>query len=194
MAESKVEKGGARPSSGRAFLKCQCLTVPDVKSQLIFWPLLVIGLVLDLWSKNAVFSWLRQRHGSFTVIDGFLQLVTAENSGAAFGIATGHRWLLVVVSVVALVVVLAVFLFGGIERRVIHIALGLFAGGVCGNLWDRIFNDGWVRDFIDVTYWPGRHWPAFNIADSMLCISVGLLIISSLFTEKLSQKHAQQHK
>ena len=75
-----------------------------------------------------------------------------------------------------------------------HAALGLFAAGICGNLYDRIFNNGLVRDFIDVVYWSGRHWPAFNFADSMLCIGVGVVIISGLFTEKSARKHAQQRK
>ncbi|MHC4642836.1 MAG: signal peptidase II, partial [Planctomycetota bacterium] len=38
------------------------------------------------------------------------------------------------------------------------------------------------------------HWPAFNIADSLLCIGVGLMIISTLLTGKSPQEHAQQHK
>ncbi len=75
----------------------------------------------------------------------------------------------------------------------IHIALGLFTGGILGNLYDRIFNDGMVRDFIDV-YIGNKHWPTFNVADGLLCIGVGLLIISTFVTEKSSQKHAQQHK
>jgi signal peptidase II len=111
-------------------------------------------------------------------------LVVAENAGAAFGIAAGQRYLLVGVSVVALIIILAIFLLSGTERKLVHVALGLFTAGVCGNLWDRIFNNGLVRDFIDVVYWPGRHWPAFNVADSMLCIAVGLLIISTFSTKK----------
>ena len=118
----------------------------------------------------------------------------AVNDGAAFGIASGQRYLLVAVSVIALIVILTVFLFSGSERKLVHIALGLFAAGICGNLYDRIFNNGLVRDFIDVVYWPGRHWPAFNIADSMLCIGVGLLIISGAFTGKFSRRYARQHK
>jgi signal peptidase II len=107
----------------------------------------------------------------------------AENTGAAFGIASGQRYFLTAISVVALIVILGIFLFGGIKQRLIHIALGLFTAGVCGNLWDRIFNGGRVRDFIDV-YYSQYHWPAFNVADSMLCIAVGLLIISSLRVSK----------
>ncbi len=167
--------------------------LPPLAAHLIFWPLMVVGVVLDLWSKRVVFDYLQQR-GSISIIDGFLRLVVAENAGAAFGIASGQRCLLVAVSAIALMIVFAVFLFSGTRQKLIHIALGLFAAGVCGNLWDRIFNDGLVRDFIDVVYWPGRHWPAFNIADSMLCVAVGLMVVSSLFTRKSCRKHARRQK
>ena len=159
------------------------LVLPDSKAHLIFWPIFICGLFLDLYSKKIIFQWLRDS-GSFSIIDGFLTLVMAENTGAAFGIAAGKRFLLVGTSAIALVGVIAIFIFGHIRHRLVQVALALFAAGVAGNLYDRIFNDGRVRDFIDVVYWPGRHWPAFNIADSMLCISVALLLISTLRTPK----------
>jgi signal peptidase II len=51
-----------------------------------------------------------------------------------------------------------------------------------------------VRDFIDVVYWPGKHWPAFNVADSMLCAAVALIIISGFFTEKRHPEHAERRE
>jgi signal peptidase II len=137
------------------------------------------GLALDLWSKRIVFSWLAQEPGnSVSVIDGFLRLVMALNTGGAFGIFSGRPYLLAAVSVVALIVIAAVFFLSAGQQKIVHIALALFAAGVCGNLWDRVFNQGCVRDFIDV-YYGDYHWPAFNVADALLCIGVGLLIISS---------------
>jgi signal peptidase II len=189
---NKVEDSTQLQSS-QTSLKCQTVKPPSLKSHLVFWPVAVIGLVLDLWTKKAIFNWLKDK-GSVPIINGFLQLVLAENDGAAFGIAAGKYHLLVAVSVVALIAILAIFLFSGTQQKLIHIALGLFAAGVCGNLWDRVFNNGQVRDFIDVVYWPGKHWPAFNVADTMLCIGVGLLIISTFSTGKLYRKHAHQHK
>jgi signal peptidase II len=165
-----------------------------LKSHIIFWFLTFAGICLDLWSKSAVFRWLqRQPDNRVSVIDGFLRLVTAENPGAAFGMASGQRYLLLAVSVIAMVIILMIFIFSRTEQRLLHVALGLFTAGVCGNLYDRIFNNGLVRDFIDVVYWPGKHWPAFNVADSMLCISVGLIIISSFFTQLSSRKHARKY-
>jgi signal peptidase II len=206
--ELKREERSARPSLGRAFLKRHSVVLPDLAAHLIFWPTVAVGIALDLWSKNAAFNWLQiQRRSSVSIIEGFLRLVIALNDGAAFGLFSGKSHLLTVVSIVALIGILAIFLFSGTERKLVNISLALFAAGVCGNLYDRIFNDGLVRDFIDVVYWPGRHWPAFNIADSMLCIAVGLLLIStfwvpkrpllrlgSRFTGKSFQKRGQRHK
>lgn len=195
MVESKRQEYGARLKPSRVFLKRRRFVLPGLKAQLVFWTLAVGGLVLDLWTKKAVFTWLESKPGkSVAIVDGSLKLVVALNEGAAFGIAAGQYHLLVAISVIAVIVILGIFLCSGGQRRLIHVSLALFAAGVCGNLWDRIFNDGQVRDFIDVVYWPGRHWPAFNIADAMLCIGVGLLILSMFSTERFCRKHAQQQK
>ena len=168
---------------------------PSGLRHLFFWPIFAGGVALDLWTKHAVFNLLKDlgRTG-LTIIDGFLRLQWAENPGAAFGLAAGQRWLLVAVSVVALAVVIAVFLFAGINRKIVQLALALFSAGVSGNLYDRLFNNGLVRDFIDVVYWPGKHWPAFNVADSLLCVAVALLIISGFPTRQSSQIHPQPQK
>jgi signal peptidase II len=195
MADLNRQDNCARPDAGRTFLEHRPFVRPSLAAHLLFWPSIIIGLALDLWSKNAVFNWLQRRqHSGVSIIDGFLQLVTAQNAGAAFGMAAGQRRLLIAVSLIALMIILVVFLFSATKQKVVYLALGLLAAGVCGNLYDRIFNNGLVRDFIDIVYWPGRHWPAFNIADTMLCIAVGLLVLSSLFTGRSSRKHAHQHR
>lgn len=196
MTESVKEQSGARPDLGRAFLsQLKGIKPPPFKAQLTFWALVVGGVALDLWSKWAVFEYLGRRPGGdIPIIDGFLRLVVVENTGAAFGIAAGQRWLLTSVSIIALIVILGIFFFSTGKSKVMHIALGLFTAGVCGNLYDRIFNDGRVRDFIDIVYWPGKHWPAFNVADSMLCIGVGLLIIWGFLTDRPGPEHGRQRK
>lgn len=71
------------------------------------------------------------------------------------------------------------------------ITMGLFVAGIIGNLWDRAFNAGAVRDFIDVYIAPfNYHWPTFNIADSLMCIALGLFLIHSFFAkDEKKQKH-----
>jgi len=57
-----------------------------------------------------------------------------------------------------------------------QIALTLILSGAAGNLIDRIYL-GVVRDFIDF-HWYDIHWPAFNFADTSICIGTGLLILN----------------
>ena len=192
--ELEQQVDNTRPNSGRFFFNDGDFKFPNAVAHLVFWPLFAVGFTLDLWSKSVVFEWLETKPGyTVSVVDGFFQLVMAQNAGAAFGIAAGKRVLLVTVSVVALLAIIGVFLFGQVRKRIVHVALAIFAAGICGNLYDRIFNQGFVRDFLDV-YYAHYHWPAFNVADSLLCVAVGLLIISSFATEKPCRKHAQPHK
>ncbi|MHC5075010.1 MAG: signal peptidase II [Planctomycetota bacterium] len=157
--------------------------LPDMTAHLLFWPVSIIGFFADLWTKSLIFKWL-QPGETYSVIDGFFQLTAVLNAGAAFGLANNRRFFLIATSVIATGAVAAFFYLGKIKNRLAQLALGLFMAGVCGNLYDRIFNNGLVRDFIDVTIWPGKHWPAFNLADSMLCIAVGLLVITFSFSKK----------
>jgi signal peptidase II len=189
--ELKINDSSARLNVEQVSSNQMALALPDLKAHILFWFLTVAGLSLDLWTKKAVFEMLQDKQ-SYSVISGFLQFNKALNEGAAWGILSGKSIFLMAVSIIALVIILAVFFSSGHQSRLIHVALGFFASGVSGNLYDRIFNDGLVRDFIDLHY-NNFHWPTFNVADSLLCIGVGLLIISTIFTEKLARKRAQQH-
>ena len=186
------QKDNAEPQKDNS---SQRFALAPLKYQLIFWPIVAIGIAADLWTKSAVFNWLcNSGNSTYTVIEGFFRIVLAQNDGAAFGIASGQRHLLTAVSVIALILILLIFLFTHIKQKLMIIALAMFTAGICGNLYDRIFNDGRVRDFIDIVYWPGKHWPAFNIADSLLCVAMALILISTLITDLSNRKHDQQQK
>ena len=160
---------------------------------LLYWPVVIGGAALDLWSKSAVFKWLSDAEQPWpSIIDGFLQFKLAENAGAAFSAFHGWTTFLITISFVALVVVIGIFFFGKLYSKVALIALACITAGIIGNLYDRLFNEGRVRDFIDV-YVGNYHWPTFNIADSLLCIGVGLLIITNL-TSATSQTPDPQQK
>lgn len=113
------------------------------------------------------------------VIPGLFNLVYVRNTGAAWGMLGGQQVLLVGLSVVVLI------LLAICHRRLLNptldhrIALGLMTGGILGNLIDRI-RLGWVTDFLDF-HLGTVHWPAFNIADSAICIAVGIYLLSSLW-------------
>ena len=117
-------------------------------------------------------------HESRPVIPGFFSLTYVQNRGAAWGILSGWGFLLVALAVVMLVV-LARYrakIFGdGLLGRIAFI---LLAGGIIGNLIDRAVL-GYVVDFLD--FYAGRsHFPAFNVADSCICVGVGLYMVASL--------------
>lgn len=155
---------------------------------LLYWPIAVGGAALDLWSKSAVFKWLSPEE-PYSIIDGFLQFILRENTGAAFSAFQGWRMFLVTISCVALVVVIGISFFAKFYSKTTLIALACITGGITGNLYDRLFNEGRVRDFIDVNLiFRDYHWPTFNVADSLLCIGVGLLIFSTTKTYDINKQ------
>ena len=169
------------------------IKLAGAREHLIFWPVAIFGIIADLWSKSAIFERLgKLENRKFVVVEGFFKFVMRLNDGAAFSIASGQRIILVSISIIAMVAVVGIFLFGGDRRKIMQVILGLFLAGIVGNLYDRMFNEGLVRDFIDI-YYGHWHWPAFNIADSMLCTAVGLMIIGSVIAAS-SQKPARQQK
>ena len=116
---------------------------------------------------------------SITVVPGLFDLTYVRNPGGVFGLFrnldTGIRGLLftvVPVTAILLIVVYALKLPAG--RTLTQSSLTLILGGAVGNLYDRL-RFGYVIDFLDF-YWQNHHWPAFNIADSAICVGVAILI------------------
>lgn len=167
--------------------------LPSTSAHLVFWSVTAAALVFDLFTKWAVFEWLRNR-SAVSIFNGVIRLVIVHNNGAAFGLFAGHPKWLIAVSFFALAVIICTFLFGGSKHKIILVALALFTAGVCGNLYDRLFNEGLVRDFIDIGINEKMRWPAFNLADSFLCAAVGLLMLEVYLTERPCRKRAQRQK
>ena len=115
-----------------------------------------------------------------------LNLTLTYNPGAAFsflGDAGGwQRWLFIGLAVVISLVLLVWLLRVPAGARWLPIALTLVLGGALGNLWDRLVI-GAVVDFIDV-YYRSWHWPAFNVADSAICVGACILVLTSFLEER----------
>ena len=111
------------------------------------------------------------------VVDNFFNLVCFGNTGAAWGIFRDYNTLLAVISILTILVLYLLRHSFQLQRKSSCVALGLIAGGIAGNLIDRV-RVGHVIDFLD--FYVGRHhWPAFNVADSAICIGVVLYVIIS---------------
>ncbi|MBD9358880.1 signal peptidase II [Methylomonas albis] len=138
-----------------------------------------VTLVLDQASKLAVDGSM-QLFESIPLIPYF-NLTYVHNTGAAFSFlaqAGGwQRWLFAGLAVV-MSSIIAVWLHRLQKHETLMaVALSLVLGGAIGNLIDRVAY-GYVIDFLDV-YYEDWHWPAFNIADSAICIGVGLMLLES---------------
>lgn len=134
-------------------------------------------LALDQLTKLAVLSLLGLLHER-VILDGFFKFVHWGNTGAAWSLFADNTKTLALVSLAALVILYCVRHHFDTGTLASKIALGLLFGGIMGNLVDRVFRDH-VIDFIRF-YMIQRGggevgFPAFNIADSAICVGVGIL-------------------
>jgi signal peptidase II len=122
---------------------------------------------------------------SIPVVDNFFNITYLRNKGAAFGIFANSSFrlpLLILASVVAVAALIAVFRKLRADDYFSAISLTFILSGAIGNLIDRV-RLGEVTDFLDV-YWRGYHWPAFNFADSAICLGVVLVVLGNIINEK----------
>lgn len=148
-------------------------------------------LVLDQWTKGLIARAL-DVHQSRPVIEGLFDLTYVQNSGAAFGLFASvdssvkgvlvKAVLLNSVAVLVFLVVSAYALRSSHKSVRLQLGFALILGGAVGNLLDRV-RFGYVVDFLDFGI-SGHHWPAFNVADSAICIGVGLLFLDMLRSEE----------
>ena len=165
----------------------------DVRSHILLWLFAVGGLAADLWSKHWAFETVPARQ-SQPFIDGVIHFIKSYNEGALFGIGPGMRWLFIAASVLAFAFVLYLFSQSSRRRWSLHIALGLILGGAMGNLYDRAAY-GQVRDFIKFVPKIGGYdvWPwVFNIADALLVVGVGILLINLWLDKRAAEDAAAQ--
>ncbi len=112
------------------------------------------------------------------VITGFFNLTFIRNDGAAFGMLRGNNFFFIVLSLLAVIVILALRGRYRNSHPVVKLGVGLILGGAVGNLIDRLLH-GYVIDFLDF-HLGHYHWPSFNLADSSICIGVAFLILFSM--------------
>ena len=111
------------------------------------------------------------------VIPGFFTLAYVENRGCAWGMLQGQVWPLAAFGLVALALLVwkRRSFFG--PGRLAAVAEPLLYAGILGNVVDRVFR-GYVIDMFDF-HWGAHHFPCFNVADTLISVAVGLLVLSS---------------
>lgn len=154
--------------------------------------LIVLTIIfLDQLSKFLVIEKLLW-HGGINLINtklGGINLFLTYNTGAAFGFlhnSSGwQNYLFLFIAIIVAIVIIYLLINNKINNVIEKIAMLLILGGSVGNLMDRIIH-GHVIDFIDV-YIKNFHWYTFNVADSAICIAMGLLIINNLLPSRLQE-------
>lgn len=144
--------------------------------------LILAVLILDQITKY----WIQitpALHTDVPVIRGFFYITYVKNNGAAWNIFAGKQIFLELLAAAAILAMLYYLnQYKKKKDRLMQVSLCLMIAGAAGNLIDRLLY-GCVRDFLHF-YIFGYDFPVFNLADTALCIGVGLLLIATLLEEK----------
>ena len=146
--------------------------------------IIVCLLALDQITKYLISLNLSPVGTSAPLIDGFVQFTNVHNTGAAWGMLEGFRWLFIPMTLIVAGLLLFV-LFRFYKKLCVfsRITLALLFAGAVGNFVDRLLL-GYVRDFVDITPW--FSFPVFNVADSALSVGCVFLVIDALFLKDKS--------
>ncbi|QOF92829.1 signal peptidase II [Pseudomonas lundensis] len=148
--------------------------------------LTLLVLVIDQASK-VYFDSALQMYQQVVIIPDYFSWTLAYNTGAAFSFladsAGWQRWLFALIAVVVSAVLVVWLKRLGRDAKWLAIALALILGGALGNLYDRIAY-GHVIDFI-LVHWQNRwYFPAFNFADSAICVGAVMLALDMFKSKK----------
>jgi signal peptidase II len=145
--------------------------------------LLTLGVLLFDQLTKAMITSRMALYSSVPVVPGLFHLTLVTNRGALFGLfhdmADPYRGALFTVVPSLAILLILFFQFGtSVADSTAQAGLALILGGALGNLTDRL-RLGYVVDFLDF-FLSDHHWPAFNLADSSICVGVALLIVDLL--------------
>jgi len=171
-------------------------------------PLYVLDQITKFWTIGKFPPPWEAPGANIAVVENFFHLVRVHNQGVAFGFGNGTSWAPVVFLVVPLIALTLIRVFwkkGVFSHPLSMIAVALLLCGIFGNLTDRLVQGFLLEDFKDATFWQrlsegyvvdflavklplydklvpssGGWWPAFNVADSCICIAAVLLFIGGL--------------
>jgi len=147
-------------------------------------PLLAVTpafIALDQWTKYLV-DHRMLLHQSVPILPGWFELTYVRNRGAVFGFLAGidSWWRLpffLTFSAVAVVLLAIFYIRSRPDQGLLRLSLALILAGAVGNIVDRL-RFGYVIDFLDV-HWHHYHWPAFNIADSVISVGICLMLLEA---------------
>lgn len=136
---------------------------------------IALTVIADQASKLLVIRFLDKSH-PFDIIPGVFRFSYVENRGAAFGMLDEHRWVFMIVSVVAIVAIFIYLWKFAPKSKFLTVGLSLVIGGGIGNMIDRVAY-GYVVDFLDFCAFPTLWRWVFNVADACVCVGAAIVMI-----------------
>lgn len=184
------------------------MTPNDFKRRLIAYGLIIDFIILDQISKWIILEYVfkdRLTIEPLGIVDwlsstlrlpfisveltSFFNLTMVWNEGISFGLfQSGNPWPLTIIALL-ISVIFGAWLYRS-KSWIETISLSMVIGGALGNVIDRL-HFGAVADFLDfhINNW---HYPAFNIADSLISIGIVILVVNSLFFDPRNKKSADK--
>lgn len=147
-------------------------------------PISLLLIVIDQVVKILVISKLALQQ-SITIINNFFNITYVRNTGAAWSILSGNVLLLIMISVLALVAIYYYLIKDKYLNKIDIVSYSMLIGGIIGNLIDRIVH-GYVIDYLDFKIF-NYNFPIFNIADTLIVISIIIIGISLIVGEYREQ-------
>jgi len=155
----------------------------------LVYALISLGVIgLDQWTKSLVLARM-PLYASIPLIPGLLHFTLVYNRGALFGIFHDladplRSTLFLIIPAIAIVMIVAFQYLTTVADTFAQAGLALILGGAMGNLIDRV-RLGYVVDFVDAMVGE-HHWPAFNVADSAICVGVSVLVLDLMIRGRRS--------
>lgn len=147
---------------------------------MFFGLLIALGVVIaDQLTKYIVLNYVLSEYAAI-IVAPFFAIVRAWNTGVSFSMFNnwGINGVYILSGIALAIVLMLIKWLKNEQNKIIQVALGFIIGGAIGNVIDRI-RLGAVFDFLDF-YVGDHHWPAFNVADSFICIGAFIIIIHGL--------------
>jgi signal peptidase II len=159
----------------------------------------MVWFALDQFTKYLVLRCLPETNTERIIVDGFFKLVHWGNTGAAWSLFRGNNELLAIIALVALLVLFLSRHHFESDTALGQIAFGLIFGGIAGNLLDRLLPSrlqviDFIRFYLKQRDGDEIGFPAFNVADSGICIGVALVFWVTWKSEHTEVKSAESLK
>lgn len=137
----------------------------------------IIFVVIDLLTKTLI-TYFMVVGDQLKIIPNFFNITYVRNTGAAFSILENNRIFFIIIGIIALIFIYLYLIKNKVLNKYMMVCYSMLIAGIIGNMYDRIIY-GYVIDFLSFNIF-GYNFPVFNIADSLIVVSIILLMFNEM--------------